>query len=87
MPFFLYAENLEKNKISVWVDTSNLGAGVDFLKKIGQAIIECQVRLEITNILLVLVFVFSLLCSLFITAECFLVKTCFDFASFTFFLN
>lgn len=42
-------ENLEKDNISVWVDTTNLGAGVDFLKKIGQAIIECQLFISIVS--------------------------------------
>lgn len=37
-------ENLQKNGISVWVDVVGLTAGVDFLSKIGQAIIDAKVR-------------------------------------------
>lgn len=41
--FFPFPESLEKNGISVWVDVVGLGAGVDFLSKIGQAILEAKV--------------------------------------------
>ena len=34
---------LEANGITVWVDVIGLKAGVDFLSKIGQAIIDAQV--------------------------------------------
>ena len=40
----LIPDNLEKYGISVWVDVSGLAAGVDFLSKIGEAIIDCKVR-------------------------------------------
>lgn len=35
---------MEKNGISVWVDVVGLGAGVDFLSKIGQAILDAKVK-------------------------------------------
>lgn len=41
--FLPFPESLEKNGISVWVDVVGLGAGVDFLSKIGQAILEAKV--------------------------------------------
>lgn len=41
--FLPFPEGLEKNGISVWVDVVGLGAGVDFLSKIGQAILEAKV--------------------------------------------
>lgn len=41
--FILISESLEKNGISVWVDVVGLGAGVDFLSKIGQAILDAKV--------------------------------------------
>ena len=45
--FFVFlADTLEKYGISVWVDVSGLSAGVDFLSKIGEAIIDCKVRLS-----------------------------------------
>ncbi|CAI9716161.1 XP_029636231.1uncharacterized protein LOC115211707 isoform X2 [Octopus vulgaris] len=48
--FMLYLKDtLEKNNISVWVDTADIGAGVDFLKKIGQAIIESKVFISIVS--------------------------------------
>ena len=34
----------ESRGISVWVDVTGLKAGVDFLSKIGQAIIDAKVR-------------------------------------------
>ena len=34
---------LEAAGITVWVDVSGLEAGVDFLSKIGEAIIDCKV--------------------------------------------
>ena len=40
----LLAEKLEQSGISVWVDVSGLQAGVDFLSKIGEAIIDAKVR-------------------------------------------
>ncbi|CAL1534341.1 unnamed protein product [Lymnaea stagnalis] len=42
-------ENLEKHGISVWVDVSGLSAGVDFLSKIGEAIIECKLFLSLLS--------------------------------------
>lgn len=39
----LFVDNLEANGISVWVDVIGLQAGVDFLSKIGQAIIDAKV--------------------------------------------
>jgi hypothetical protein len=36
---------LEGAGITVWVDVTGLKAGVDFLSKIGQAIIDAKVRL------------------------------------------
>ncbi|GAB1599290.1 uncharacterized protein LOC115211707 isoform X1 [Argonauta hians] len=48
--FMLYLKGyLEKNGITVWVDTADIGAGVDFLKKIGQAIIESKVFISIVS--------------------------------------
>ena len=41
--FVLVAEGLQKRGISVWVDEVGLKAGVDFLSKIGQAIIDAKV--------------------------------------------
>ena len=38
-----YLANLEKRGIRVWVDVIGLKAGVDFLSKIGQAIIDAKV--------------------------------------------
>ena len=43
--FVLVAEGLQKRGISVWVDEVGLKAGVDFLSKIGQAIIDAKVSL------------------------------------------
>ena len=40
---FLFVESLENSGISVWVDVTGLKAGVDFLSKIGQAIIDAKV--------------------------------------------
>ena len=39
----LVVEGLQKRGISVWVDEVGLKAGVDFLSKIGQAIIDAKV--------------------------------------------
>ena len=36
-------ERLEQSGLSVWVDVSGLQAGVDFLSKIGEAIIDAKV--------------------------------------------
>ena len=41
--FVLVVEGLQKRGISVWVDEVGLKAGVDFLSKIGQAIIDAKV--------------------------------------------
>lgn len=38
-----FLEGLQKRGISVWVDEIGLKAGVDFLSKIGQAIIDAKV--------------------------------------------
>ena len=40
----LFADSLEDNGIKVWVDVTGLKAGVDFLSKIGKAIIDSKVR-------------------------------------------
>lgn len=40
---------LEQNGISVWVDVSGLQAGVDFLSKIGEAIIDCKLFLSLLS--------------------------------------
>ena len=37
-------DSLEENGFTVWVDKTGLKAGVDFLSKIGQAIIDAKVR-------------------------------------------
>ncbi|GFR77127.1 WD-40 repeat-containing protein [Elysia marginata] len=42
-------DNLEKYGISVWVDVSGLSAGVDFLSKIGEAIIDCKLFLSLLS--------------------------------------
>ncbi|GFN77453.1 tir domain protein [Plakobranchus ocellatus] len=42
-------DNLEKFGISVWVDVSGLSAGVDFLSKIGEAIIDCKLFLSLLS--------------------------------------
>lgn len=42
-------ESLEKHGISVWVDISGLSAGVDFLSKIGEAIIDCKLFLSLLS--------------------------------------
>ena len=39
----LFADSLEANGIRVWVDVTGLKAGVDFLSKIGKAIIDSKV--------------------------------------------
>ena len=36
-------DKLLENGMSVWVDVSGLSAGVDFLSKIGEAIIDAKV--------------------------------------------
>ena len=36
--------SLEADGITVWVDVTGLKAGVDFLSKIGEAIIDSKVR-------------------------------------------
>lgn len=43
-PVLSFTEALEAHNISVWVDFVGLNAGVDFLNKIGQAIIDSKVR-------------------------------------------
>ena len=48
--FFLCLDKLENSGISVWVDVSGLRAGVDFLSKIGQAIIDAKVNKTLTPI-------------------------------------
>lgn len=40
---FTFVDALEAHNISVWVDVVGLNAGVDFLNKIGQAIIDSKV--------------------------------------------
>jgi len=40
-------DSLEANSISVWVDIVGLNAGVNFLNKIGQAIIDSKVILAL----------------------------------------
>ena len=42
------AGHLEKHGLSVWVDVVGLKAGVDFLSKIGQAIIDAKVNVKVT---------------------------------------
>ncbi|KAL5017041.1 hypothetical protein ScPMuIL_006630 [Solemya velum] len=42
-------ETLEKNGISVWVDVVGLSAGVDFLSKIGQAIIDAKLFISLVS--------------------------------------
>ncbi|XP_061197152.1 uncharacterized protein LOC133205368 [Saccostrea echinata] len=42
-------ENLEINGISVWVDVVGLGAGVDFLSKIGQAILDAKLFVSLLS--------------------------------------
>ncbi|XP_005093196.1 uncharacterized protein LOC101851332 [Aplysia californica] len=42
-------DTLEKNGISVWVDVSGLQAGVDFLSKIGEAIIDCKLFISLLS--------------------------------------
>jgi len=39
----IVADALEHHNISVWVDVVGLNAGVNFLNKIGQAIIDSKV--------------------------------------------
>ena len=39
----ILTDALQESGISVWVDVSGLQAGVDFLSKIGEAIIDCKV--------------------------------------------
>lgn len=41
--FFYILDALESHNISVWVDVVGLNAGVNFLNKIGQAIIDSKV--------------------------------------------
>jgi hypothetical protein len=41
---YFISESLEKNGISVWVDVVGLTAGVDFLSKIGEAILDAKVN-------------------------------------------
>ncbi|XP_070204479.1 uncharacterized protein [Littorina saxatilis] len=43
-------EKLEQNGISVWVDVSGLQAGVDFLSKIGEAIIDAKLFISLLSI-------------------------------------
>ena len=40
----LFADKLEAQGISVWVDVASIDAGSDFLSKIGEAIIDAKVR-------------------------------------------
>lgn len=42
-------ESLEENGISVWVDVVGLGAGVDFLSKIGQAILDAKLFISLLS--------------------------------------
>lgn len=42
-------EELKRCCISVWVDEDGLNAGVDFLSKIGQAVVECHIFLSIVT--------------------------------------
>ncbi|XP_041376962.1 uncharacterized protein LOC121389409 [Gigantopelta aegis] len=42
-------ETLETNGISVWVDVTGLRAGVDFLSKIGQAIIDAKTFISLIS--------------------------------------
>ena len=39
------SESLEKRDVTVWVDEIGLKAGVDFLGKIGEAIINAKVTI------------------------------------------
>ncbi|XP_076452869.1 uncharacterized protein LOC143288361 isoform X2 [Babylonia areolata] len=43
-------EKLEQNGITVWVDVSGLQAGVDFLSKIGEAIIDAKLFISLLSI-------------------------------------
>ena len=52
-PFFiccmpLILVGLEEAGIKVWVDVTGLKAGVDFLSKIGQAIIDATVCIRVS---------------------------------------
>ena len=40
----LFADKLQAQGISVWVDVTSIDAGSDFLSKIGEAIIDAKVR-------------------------------------------
>ncbi|KAJ8312652.1 hypothetical protein KUTeg_010025 [Tegillarca granosa] len=42
-------DNLEANGITVWVDVIGLQAGVDFLSKIGQAIIDAKLFITLLS--------------------------------------
>ena len=43
MILFFFPDGLESRGIRVWVDTVGLEPGVDFLSKIGEAIIDSKV--------------------------------------------
>ena len=45
----LIKETLKSNGLTVWVDEDGLNAGVDFLSKIGQAVVECHTFLSIVT--------------------------------------
>ncbi len=55
---FYLLDGLEAEGITVWVDTTGLKAGVDFLSKIGQAIIDAKVSqsLPVLHSLLFLIY-------------------------------
>ncbi|KAK3084316.1 hypothetical protein FSP39_011502 [Pinctada imbricata] len=42
-------DKLEENRISVWVDVIGLSAGVDFLSKIGQAILDAKLIISLLS--------------------------------------
>ncbi|XP_063718159.1 uncharacterized protein LOC134845196 isoform X2 [Symsagittifera roscoffensis] len=45
----LLKDTLKQRGLSVWVDEDGLNAGVDFLSKIGQAVVECHTFLSIVT--------------------------------------
>ena len=49
MFFFCVTEGLIARGVSVWVDEVGLKAGVDFLSKIGQAIIDSKVSARVPS--------------------------------------
>ena len=46
---WIVLDALEAHNISVWVDVVGLNAGVNFLNKIGQAIIDSKVRIPVKS--------------------------------------